>query len=274
VGTLLLDDTSGLRVSSLELGLPDVRAVAASRVGQSGTTDTTEHHGASLVTAEMTVFPVDGRTKQQTVDQLRAFCRPGLRPWLYFRLEPDGEERRIRLRADQWSAPLTSPAFQRVRVSWRAPDGVQEAITETTAAVSATADSEGGLSFPVVLPVQFAAEPSAGVIVVNNEGTTAAVPVIRIYGPCTGPRIENQTVGRALEFDADFTVGAGSYVEIDVLERTVRLNGLAAQSRYDRLDFPASQWWSLEPGDNQIRFYPVAWSGGSKVNVLYRSAWL
>ena len=77
--------------------------------------------------------------------------------------------------------------------------------------------------------------------------------------------MENQTTGERLVFTG-LTLLAGDWLEIDCRERTIRLNGLPAQSRYSLLDFPASSFLRLLPGVNTVRYYPVSFGDGARLD--------
>lgn len=271
---LLLDDSNGIRVLELDRGFPEVRDVADERTDADGDDDQTEHHGSAAVTLRLLIrrAVVGGMTVQQAVDRLGAFCHPRMRPYLYH--WADGEpERRIRLRASQQSRPQVSGVYREVQAVWRAPDGVEEAAAETIAVIAAAADVEEGRLYNLIFNRVYPVSAPVGTVTVVNDGNVAANPILRLYGPCTDPRIENQTTGQALVF-AGLVVAAGDYVELDVLERTVRLNGLVDQSRYTLLDFAVSQWWQLQPGPNAVRYFPVAFTAPSQAEIRFRSPWL
>lgn len=260
----------GYRVGRLDIGFPTVRGVSESRVDDDGEDDRTAHHGASAVAMEIMLHARD-TTLTQLLDALRAFCHPSSRPYLV--VERDGQQRRIRLRADQQSAPITNPFHQQVQASWRAPDGVMEALAEQIGTAEAVATDEGGFAFDLTFDLAFPATSAVGSVTVTNDGTVTVTPVLRLYGPCTDPRVENQTTGQQMIFSG-LTIAAGDWLEIDCRERTIRLNGLTEQSRYARLDFVASEFLTLLPGLNTVRYYPVSFSSGARLEVRFRSAWI
>jgi hypothetical protein len=260
----------GYVVSRLDIGLPAVRAVTAPRPDQDGEDDTTAHHGAAAVAMDLTLTP-GVATLIGLRDALRAFCHPASRPFLV--VEEDGRQRRIRLRADQLAAPLTDPLHQRVQVSWRAPDGVMESLAEQIGTSGAVTAGEGGRSYPRSYPLSYAASSPVGAVTVTNDGTVPVRPVLRLYGPATDPRVENQSTGERLIFTG-LTLLAGDWLEIDCCEKTARLNGLVSQSRLSRLDFPNSTYLRLLPGMNTVRYYPVSFGDGARLEVRFRSAWL
>lgn len=262
-------DDEDIWLDELDLGFPAVRAVVQDRPQADGESDQTAHHGGRAVSMKLRLVPVT-RTLTALLDDLMYFCHPGRRPVLVF--EHDGSERQITLRADQQSAPITSPNSQAVQVAWRAPTGRILSSTEQVSAANPDA-GEPGRAYDLTFDRDYPDSVGIGRITVTNAGTTAADPIIRIFGPCTDPRIANETVDKALEFTG-LTIAAGDYLELDPAHRTARLNGLASSSRYGFLNFDTSEWWSLEPGDNTIRFYPVTSSPPSQAQVRWHDAYL
>lgn len=268
---LELTPDNGYSRTSLEVGLPAVRAESSPRAGRDGEDDTTSLHGAAAVTLALTLTPSRGRPLTRLLDDLRSFLHPAARPFLV--VERDGEQRRVRLRADTLSAPLEDPTHQRVQVAWRAPDGVMEALAEQVGVANAVQDAEAGIRFDITFPWTFPASSAAGSVTVVNPGTVAVRPLLRLHGPYTDPRVESQTTGQRLIFTG-LSVAAGDWLEIDCRESTVRLNGLREQSRYSRLDFMASEFLALVPGINTLRFFPVSFAAGARLEALYRPAWI
>lgn len=271
--TLELDDANGFDVEAVDLGFPSIRAVADSRVDADGEDDRTAHIGARAVVLSGVVVPTATLTRQAVLDRIRAFLRPDLRSYLVFELEAGVGARRIRLRGDQAGAVIERPGSAEVTFGWSGPDGIIEAETEASVVAEATPDVEVGREYPLEFPRAYPTSSPLGVVTVTNAGTVTAYPVLELYGPCTNPRIENQTTGGALVF-SNLTLADGEMVEIDTRERTIFLEGDELQSRYDRLDFAESSWWALAPGDNSVRFYPESFDVGCEAVVLFRSAWL
>ena len=273
LGTLLLDEDNGFIVQAVERTTPEPRQSSTPRVDADGEDDQTSRFGAAAVTVDLHVCAGPTGTVQQLTDRLRAYCAPARRPYLIYRPTDDDDERRILLSSGQAPTVLRYRTHMQARATWRAPDGVAEAAEAAEVSLNATATVELGVSFPLTFDVGFPGTPTIGASTLTNNGTVAVAPTIRIYGPCTDPRIANETVGRALIFDG-LDIAAGDYVDIDVKARTVRLNSEPAQSHYNQLDFAQSRWWALEPGTNEVRFYPVTAGDACVAEIRWRDAWL
>lgn len=273
---LVLTSEAGFCYVDLDLGFPVVRGVVDDRPDADGTDDTTVYFGSRAVSLSMVVQSGGGFTKQENLDRVVRFMSPRLRPELRYVLEEGGDERRVVLRAANVAAPLVAPHWlsaQRALLSWVAPDGVQELAVEETGLLEAAQDIEAGRVYPLTFNREYPESTPIGVATVTNAGNAPTYPTIECYGPCTNPRVENQTAGLQFEL-VDLTLAAGEFVEIDMRARTVLLNGLSNQSRYDRVDFATSMWWPLLPGDNTLRYYPETFDTGAEAIVRYRSAWL
>ena len=139
------------------------------------------------------------------------------------------------------------------------------------------ARSGEGRHYPRTYPLTYMADPdnptpvSNGISLAENIGTYNTGAIIRIYGPISTPRVENIEQDVFLQLDVD--VADGDYLEIDLMNRSVLLNGIT--NRRHVLDV-RSRWFMLEPGKNSLRFNgePLGSSGEPRMSVTFRSAWL
>ena len=260
---LELNGQDGLRVVGVDFGFAEPREVLNPRAGADGELDETRFHSGRVVSLTLSV------TDPAKLDELMAYTSPGLRPTLRYRIRGRGR-RMIRLRASDLSRPVEFGVAE-VDVQWRAPDGVAESVDLETQLVNPAGD-EDGRSYDLSFDRSWPESQGPGRVEIVNEGSATAYPVFRIYGPLTDPLIENETSGRQLSFDIE--VSQGDYLEVDTAARTIRLNGLEVNNRYDTLDFPTSQWFGLRPGTNLIRFAPETSSAPAVCEVRWRGAWL
>lgn len=309
----IIDESAGLYGQTLDLGDAVTRAVAEDAVNADGSIDTTAYHGARNITLKVTAAPKpDGSTLGFFAlrQRFRQFTHPRLRPLLYVTQSPDAPEQLIMLRRSQFSDVITDPKFSDITVQWIAPYGILESsalyesvigagstgVFTTTLGVQGTADQQGVSGYPAgtilgvnevasvlgplggrVYPLTYDRTYAPGGVV--GEGTITTLGdadsnfVARIYGPCTDPIIENETIGKSLVL-LGLTIAAGNFLELNTRTCTVRMNGDAGDSRYDRIDFTTSQWWTLAPGLNTIRFNPGTSSAPSNVTFVYRDSYL
>jgi hypothetical protein len=215
--------------------------------------------------------------KFQRIDQLSRFLNPSTRPYLYF--DDAAQPRRIRLRPADRQLSLTSPTtYQDILVQWSAPDGIVETAQEFSVQAFAGLPLEPGFTFDLTFDTVFPESTVIGTTNIPNIGSVNAYPVMRLWGPCVVPRIENVSDtlpdGSPKRMVFDITLVVGEYLEVDTRERTVLLDGQRSRNRYQTIDFTVSTWFSLLPGDNRIRFFPQAFGGNSRAQFLYRAAFL
>jgi len=106
--------------------------------------------------------------------------------------------------------------------------------------------SGGGYKVPYIVPYTLEAG-SGGAVIIDQGGDANSYPIIKLYGPLTNPRISNMTTGEWISLT--LTIQDGSYVEIDMLNRTIIQGGLTNQIGTKSED---SRFWYLSPGDNKI----------------------
>lgn len=265
-----LDIEHGFAVENLDLGFPAIRGVSNPRADVDGETDETRLFGARAVMLTGTIVPTPTESRQAVLDRLATFLRPDRRPWLIYELEPGSGERQIRLRPDQHARPIVHPGSAKVAAGWRGPDGIQEstALIEATATAAGT---ESGRVYDRTYDLSYPDSEVVGTATITIGGTLNVPPVIILRGPAVDPRIEKVGTDERLIFE-DLELGPDDYLEIDVRARTVLLNG--EESRYGNLDFEASTWWTLPPGDTTFRYYPVSFGPGASATVRARAAWI
>ncbi|MGH3673647.1 MAG: hypothetical protein ACRDSH_23960 [Pseudonocardiaceae bacterium] len=286
ITSLYLDDQQGntftlvpnplVTVTGVAMGFPAVRAIAEDRPDTDGSRDTTALISARAVsiTAELYATPA------ALADAWRAFMAPRKRCYLYCTDSEWVGVRRILLRADQWSDPIAQGAddvFRAVQAQWVAPDGVWEDAVATQVMIGAYAAGSTGMTFTggMKFPIAWTAGVASTGTVINNAGALPLHFVAQLYGVCTGPLLVNDTTGKAMSFTNVFTVGAGSYVELNTRERTSNLLSDPAQSQLGVMDLVNSVWWQLVPGVNSIRFVPLAGvQTGSSALITYRQTYL
>lgn len=115
-------------------------------------------------------------------------------------------------------------------------------------------------------------------ITIVNEGTYTSPPIIRVDGPVVNPLIELSNWSGKTKEEPTETMGftimlqEGQFLEIDVREKTVLLNG--SSSRRGTMTFN-SDWFYLRPGANTIRYTAFsAASGTTSMAITAYSAWL
>jgi hypothetical protein len=126
----------------------------------------------------------------------------------------------------------------------------------------------GGWTFPRTEPITFAVSAS-GQSAVNNAGNRPTPPVFRIYGMCVNPQI--LLLGTTSRIALTGTVGAGDYLEIDVQNRSITLNGTSPALYF--LDAANSTWFELPKGTSTIQLLAGTFDTVARCDTIYRSAY-
>lgn len=264
---------AGVFLQSLNAPMPAIREISDDRTDDDGTRDSTEFHGARSCSIDLRVT----ENARLVEDELTRYLNPRSRPYLVVADDEWSQTRRLGLRVDQYDAPLGVDLPRRMRdiqVAWKVPTGIWEADDLAQETLAADIPSTTGRTYPRTHAWAYAATMSTGAATVTNLGSIPSHFVARLYGPCSAPSLVNETTGEEVTFTSSLTLAAGEYVEIDTRERTAYLNSETAQSRLAYVDFTATSWWRIEPGDQQIRYAPTSPSAGSAAVIEYRPAWL
>jgi hypothetical protein len=174
------------------------------------------------------------------------------------------------------SQPLRAPhnVGEGVRVlkatfALRGRDAVFYGVAQHLAAVAPVVETQG-FRFPVIFPVTFEGSVGSGTAVITG-GDSRTMPVIRLYGPMSGVRLENLTTDQSLVFPG--TIDAGTFLQVETATKSITLGGDPTVGRYSALDRPTSSWWGLEPGVNLIRLRAASWSGAARAELTWRDAY-
>lgn len=272
--TLVLNPRPGvLAFHAIEV-VPTVREVSEDFAQADGTLDTTMWVSSAAVTLGLTVMP----NQPGLLDQLMKFMVPWARPYLVVTDTDWPASRQIQLRADPWQHPLEirgggSVKIRELQLAFKAPRGMWEDTVTQVFDIGAVLTDTNGLVFADVDGVTvtdvngyvFPASSTAGSSLINVSGNARPAWRARMYGPCTGPQLTNDTTGQTIAFNSSLVLNAGDYLELNSgpgpLARTANLLGQPDSSQLSSMDFTVSEWFPLDPGLNNVRYHPV--TGGS-----------
>lgn len=271
---LTFDTAEGWRVRQFDWVSGVVRAQSQDAPDSDGAIDTTRLRGAGTVTLGVRLIP-GVESVQRRLDRLKSFTHLGLRPTLTVDYGDGSTPRVAVLSQGQVTSPHEKATHRDAAVVFKVPAGILES-SELQVAVSQASGAAGALgrTYPLEFDRTYPVIDPSGSVRVTNDGNADAYPLIRLYGPWSGEAsIINDLTGRALVFDGE-TVAAGNYLEIDTRARTILLNSEASQSRYHRLVFPDSKWWTLVPGEQRVRFVAETFTAPAQAQTWWRSAFL
>jgi hypothetical protein len=140
--------------------------------------------------------------------------------------------------------------------------------SESSSTGDALSSAPGGWTFPRALPIRFNVS-TAGTAAVNNLGNRPTPPVFRVYGMCVNPQI--LLTGTTSRISLTGTISAGDYLEIDVQNRSITVNGVNPALAF--LDAASTQWFELPKGISTVQLLAGSFDGTAHVQVLYRSAY-
>jgi hypothetical protein len=256
--TLLLEDESaGYFCTSLDLGSPAVRDNVSPNPDRDGAVDRTQYLGSRVVEADITALRGAGAQIDAVTSLFAPFMLPSARPVLHFVLDrPGAAERVLQLRGAQYAFKISGNEQRDIVLQWLAADPVVRDPDWNQAQSYAGTGQSGrvyNLTFSRAYPTGTQA-PTTGVI--QTPGDVPVRPLVRVYGPISGPKIATQVVddtGAAITAQLGMTfvgsarVDAGHWLDIDHQKHTVRLDSDPAQSMFSSVDWSRSSWLNVPP---------------------------
>ena len=252
-----------------------VREVTDDTPEQDGATDLTQFAGAAAVTLTLKFY---GQFRA-LMDEIDQFCVPYARPYLQVTDDEWPGDRILRLRYSTANKPLVrgTGSSRTAAYQWKAPAGVWEDAAAVTYMIPGVTGASGGLHFASTTGVSvnattfidFGPSSVSADSIVTVTGTMRPPWVARLYGPCTGPQLFDDTAGTALVFTDDLVLAAGEYVEVSSAARSANFLSAPDQSRLSYLDWDASRWFDLVPGDNLLRYAPDLPSSGCACQLTF-----
>lgn len=108
--------------------------------------------------------------------------------------------------------------------------------------------------------------------IVTNAGTAETYPISVIHGPMSGGlTYANLTTGEQLVWLAGLSLGATDTLVVDHGYDEIYRNGQQILD-YTAFDALHSEFWPLEPGDNEIAVLPYASGDGAYIDIYWRDA--
>jgi hypothetical protein len=127
---------------------------------------------------------------------------------------------------------------------------------------------DGGPSMQAMVKLHGELEPpvEVGPNILGNRPTP---PIFRVYGMCVNPQI--LLTGTDYRISLTGTVGAGDYLEIDVQNRSITVNGTTPALSF--LDAASTQWFELPKRTSTVQLLAGSFDTSAHVQVIYRSAY-
>lgn len=264
----------GVACTSLDVQ-PAIRAVSDPVPGGDGAADVTQYLDAASVTLSLRLWTsAAGTTPEDWLEEIAPLLAPWRRPQLVVANDQWATPRQLTVRFDSRTAPVDNPATTDLALSWKIPAGVWQDTAQSVFSVSASSASTAGLILTATTGLKLtAAAPgldmppstTASDAIITVPGSASPPWTAKLYGPCAGPKLANDTAGYDLIFTDSLVLAAGQYVQLGS-DRTANLLSDPAQSVLGFLDFADSDWWQLVPGvPNLLRYHPTSGTGLAQV---------
>ena len=248
----------GYFCTKLDLGSPTVRENVNNRPDNSGVTDRTFLVGSRVVSADITALStIAGTSIDGVASAFGPFMDPGQRPTLHYVLERGSNpERVIKLRGSAYTWPIVGDVQRDIQLQWVAPDPFAlDPVAQLATAWAGT--GRPGRVYDMTYPRQY---PAGSGTPVNGRvqvrGDTWVRPVVRIYGPLSGPMRVTfipdsapSDVSMAVVFLGPFSIDAGHFVSVDTDAHTAVMDDDPSQSVLSSLDWYSLKWPVLYPTD-------------------------
>ncbi len=158
--------------------------------------------------------------------------------------------------------------LKQINVALQSPRSTAESAAETLLESTALIDGGTGLSFSLTFPITFQAS-AGGSLIIPHIGTATAYPVLEIHGRITTPQIVNLLTGERLIFNGE--VAAGDWLEVDLFNRTVKLNGTI--NRRNLRSRSGSTWFGIAAKTNvPLALVGGSWDASARLKVRMRDA--
>jgi hypothetical protein len=254
----LEDFEAGYVCVELDIGWPIVREVVTNSPDQDGVDDRTSLFGGRVVTAHIIAGGMRGsRTPDDIARAFGPFLTPRVRPVLHWTVDsPETEyaERTLTLRVSEFTAPIEG-AFRDLHLAWVAPDPVVRAAVPREAQTRPAYTGASGRRYDLTFDRAYPAGPTGAVVgQIISPGDVEVLPLVRIFGPITGPSFtvasyppDVAPLTSAFVFQSSFRIDGGRFVDVDCRAHTaIADDGTRVEAR---INWASTTW-------------PVALGGG------------
>jgi len=277
----LENPAGGWFCASLDLGFPDVREVIQNRPDTDGTIDRTALMGARVISAEIHAVAGAGARIDDVADNFAPFMVPSARPVLHYILDRAGAaERTLTVRAMGYQWAVAGTAERQIMLQWKAADPIARDPTVQTATAYAGTAAGNGRTYPLVYNRTY---PTGGgsptTATISSAGDLPVRPLLRIYGPVTGPAVTfTPTAGPVskVAFVPSYRLDQGHYVQVDTVSKTALLDGIAGQSALAWLDWYNTAWPILPtlPATTTMAMTGSSTSGVTQAQATWQDGYL
>ena len=276
LGTLDLGCDEGFRVIDMTIGHPDERPVTRKRAIGDGIIDDSTFLGGRSVTITLAIDD-DYAPSMQLIDRLRAYMSPRLRTNLTYTLnDSPADVKQLTLRGVNAPLSIRPRNPQIIVTQWFSPDPVQRSPFQEFKLVTPSAFAEIGRTYDLTFDRVYPPTLPVGATNVINDGNHPVPWFGRILAEVTDPIVTVNGVQMRFDAGIGLVLNVGETLDIDVRNRTIRLNNDPNESRYDRVNFEDWEWddFLLYPGNNVVRIQGTGFSPECRFEINWSSGWL
>jgi hypothetical protein len=276
LGTLDLGCDNGFVVIDMTIGHPDERPVTRKRAIGDGIIDDSTFLGGRSVTITLAIDD-DYAPSMQLIDRLRAYMSPRIRTNLTYTLnDSPSDVKQLTLRGVNAPLSIRPRNPQIIVTQWFSADPVQRSPFEEFLSINPFAFNEVGREYDLTFDRQYVPQPPVGAAFVVNDGNHPVPWYGRVLAEVEDPIVTVNGVQMLSDVGAGVILNVGETLDIDVRNRTVRLNNDPTQSRYDRVNFTDWDWddFLLRPGINIVRIQGSNLSPDCRFEINWASGWL
>lgn len=157
-----------------------------------------------------------------------------------------------------------------VNIQFECSDPRKYSLGEITRFLSMPSDTEDGLDYPLVYPLDYGVDALVNTGNLVNDGSAPTPLTLNFIGPATNPTLVNTTTNQQLGFN--IVLASTDILTVDTRKGTVLLNGTADRLYTRKLTSSPILGFDLEPGLNEMVIFADDWSTDSGVEIIYRDA--
>ncbi len=270
---LALDDwENGWVTTKADLGAPVSRDSVYDWTGGDGTVDNTTRVGGRNITIGLSIVHTN---PQALLDLLAPYLSQRVRPTLEV-ATVRGEPRRsllVRHTADL-DVSWERPGFVDVTLGFRSVGWPYWRSLTEGMATAWPDEVTPGRTYDRTYDRTYPSSANTGAALITNAGSVDVPWVARIFGPITAPELILGATQERVVFKSTLSIAAGDWLEVDSHNRTALINGLVGSPRYSHLDFPATDWFLLPPGDSTMTLYGTGTSTSTQAEVTWHDSFL
>ncbi|HEX5119857.1 MAG TPA: hypothetical protein VFW65_32120 [Pseudonocardiaceae bacterium] len=222
-------------------GSPAIKTARADKPAAHGLFRGNEYRGGRVVTLEGTLSALNVDALRNAQRQLAGICPDPAALYPLTVTEESGLAlvALVALDGELLTAPIGALSVD-FSVQLVAPDPRKFSISPRVQVVPLASPGSGGVRYPVGYPVSYGTPGAPGAVLLTNDGTAEADPVVTFAGPLTTPSLTRADTGDVVTYAG--TLAATDSLTVDFGAGSVLLNGVNRRPL-----LVADNWFSVPP---------------------------